>query len=212
MSATLQPQVEDFQSENRMFVSGCEYATLTLATCAGNRCGFHLTAIFRSVRWRAHFSPLVERYCLRYNLRAMNLNRALQLRMLQELRESYPAHAPHFTHRFESDPDFLTNLHYLKGHGLLTGFEVKTSIPSTFVNIRITEAGLDFLEDDGGIGAILRTVTVKLDTDQLRQILAAKVEALSIPQEKKASALDTIRKLPAEILNKLVMRFVERGI
>jgi hypothetical protein len=26
MSATLQPQVEDFQNENRKFVSGCEYA------------------------------------------------------------------------------------------------------------------------------------------------------------------------------------------
>ena len=128
------------------------------------------------------------------------------------LKEFYPAHTPHFTQQFESDPDFISNLHYLKGHGLLTGVEVKTSIPPHLLNIRITEDGLDFLEDDGGIGAILRTVTVKLDADQLRQILVAKVEALSIPEEKKASALDTIRKLPAEILNKLVMRFVERGI
>lgn len=55
-------------------------------------------------------------------------------------------------------------------------------------------------------------MTVKLDADQLRQILAAKVEALSILGDKKASALDTIRKLPAEILNKLVMRLVVRGI
>lgn len=111
----------------------------------------------------------------------MNLNRSLQLRMLQALRESYPAHTPHFTQRFESDPDFIPNLHYLKGHGLLTGVEVKTSIPPQLLNIRITEAGVDFLEDDGGIGAILRTVTVKLDAEQLRQILAGKVEALSIP-------------------------------
>jgi hypothetical protein len=132
--------------------------------------------------------------------------------MLQGLKEFYPAHAPHFTHQFESDPDFLPNLHYLIAHGLLTGFEVKTSNPSQFVNIKITEAGLDFLEDDGGIGAILRTVTVKIDAEQLRQILAAKVAALSIPEEKKASALDTIRRLPADILTKLVIRFVERGI
>jgi hypothetical protein len=142
----------------------------------------------------------------------MNLNRPLQLRMLQGLKESYPAHTPHFAQRFESDPDFIPNLHYLKGHGLLTGIEVKTSKQFQLHNIRITEAGLDFLEDDGGIGAILRTVTVKLDADQLRQILAAKVEALPIPEEKKASALDTIRKLPAEILTKLVMRFLEKGI
>lgn len=142
----------------------------------------------------------------------MNLNRPLQLQMLQRLKEFYPAHAPHFPQQFESDPDFLPNLHYLIAHGLLTGFEVKTSNPSTFVNIKITEAGLDFLEDDGGIGAILRTVTVKLDADQLRQILAAKVAALSIPEEKKTSALDMIRKLPADILAKLVIRFAEKGI
>jgi hypothetical protein len=78
--------------------------------------------------------------------------------------------------------------------------------------LRITETGLDFLEDDGGIGAILRTVTVKLDADQLRKILAAKVQALPIPEEKKASVLSTVRNLPSEILNKLVMKFVERGI
>ena len=117
---------------------------------------------------------------------------------------------PHFTQQFESNPDFIPNLHYLKQHGLLTGIDTKTSLD--LVNVRITETGLDFLEDDGGIGTILRTLTVKLDADQLRQILAAKVEALPIPEAKKASALDTIRKLPAEILNKLVMRFVERGI
>ena len=132
--------------------------------------------------------------------------------MLQVLKESYPAHSPHFTTQFEPDPDFLSNLRYLYGHGLLTGIEVKSLSAHNLQNVKITERGLDFLEDDGGIGAILRTVTVKLDADQLRQILTSKVQALSIPEEKKASALDTIHKLPAEILNKLVMKFVERGI
>ena len=142
----------------------------------------------------------------------MNLNRPLQLRMLQDLKEFYPANSPHFSQRFEPDPDFIPNLHYLKGHGLITGIEVKTSFPPTLINVRITEDGLDFLEDDGGIGAILRTVTVKLDAEQLRQVLAAKVATLSIPEEKKASTIEAIRKLPAELLNKLVIKFVERGI
>jgi hypothetical protein len=55
-------------------------------------------------------------------------------------------------------------------------------------------------------------VTVKLDADQLRQILAAKVAALPIAAEKKESAMDKIRSLPADILNNLVMKLVERGI
>lgn len=140
----------------------------------------------------------------------MNLNRPLQLQMLQTLKEHYPKHMPHFTQQFESDPDFIPNLHYLKQHGLLTGVDTKTSFD--LVNVRITETGLDFLEDDGGIGASLRTVTVKLDADQLRQILVTKVQALPIPEEKKVAALDTIRNLPTEILNKLVMKLFERGI
>ena len=142
----------------------------------------------------------------------MKLDRPLQLQMLQALKESYPAHRPHFSQQFDSNPDFIPNLRYLHGHGLLTGIEVKTLSAHNLQNVKITEAGLDFLEDDGGIGAILRTVTVKLDADQLRQILSTKVQTLSIPEEKKASALDTIRKLPAEILNSLAIRFVEKGI
>ena len=142
----------------------------------------------------------------------MNLNRPLQHKMLQTLKESYPTHSPYFTQQFAPNPDFIPNLHYLYAHNLLTGIEVKTSSPFDLISIRITERGLDFLEDDGGIGAILRTVTVKLDADQLRQILSTKVQTLSIPEEKKASALDTIRKLPAEILNSLAIRFVEKGI
>ncbi len=132
--------------------------------------------------------------------------------MLQALKEYYPSHSAYFIQQFESDPNFIPNLHYLKGHGLLTGVEVKTTLPYSLLNIRITETGLDFLEDDGGIGAILRTVTVKLDADQLRQILASKVETLPIAEDKKVSNLDTIRNLPTEILNKLVMRLVERGV
>ena len=103
---------------------GCECAPLTLATCAVNCPGFHLPLPHSGANVepsKRTLLPLVERQCLRYNLRAMNLNRPLQLRMLQALKEFYPAHNPHFTQQFESDPDFISNLHYLKGHCLLTG-------------------------------------------------------------------------------------------
>jgi hypothetical protein len=35
MLATLEPQVEDFQSEKRKFVSGCEYAIPTVKFASG---------------------------------------------------------------------------------------------------------------------------------------------------------------------------------
>jgi hypothetical protein len=106
----------------------------------------------------------------------MNLNRSLQLRMLQALKGFYPANNPDFIQQFGSDPDYIANLHYLRGHGLLTWAEYREgseSQPPRLLDFKITLAGLDFLEDDGGIGAILRTVAVRLEAHQLRHILAA---------------------------------------
>ncbi|MDH4082717.1 MAG: hypothetical protein OEY60_04870 [Nitrospira sp.] len=60
--------------------------------------------------------------------------------MLQTLKESYPTHSANFAQLFESDPDFIPNLRYLEGHGLLTGVESKAHIPyGQLVNVRITE-------------------------------------------------------------------------
>lgn len=107
----------------------------------------------------------------------MNLNRKLQRQMLQALKDFYPAPNPNFAQQFGSDPDYVGNLHYLNGHGLLTWTEYReggAALPPQLLDFKITLAGLDFLEGDGGLGAILRTVTVKLEAHQLRQILAAK--------------------------------------
>jgi hypothetical protein len=140
----------------------------------------------------------------------VKLDRKLQLRMLEALKETYPTHNPHFAQAFRSEAGYIPNLHYLKDHGLLTGIDPKTS--KELLNIKITGAGLDFLEGDGGITAMLRTVTVRLDAEQFRQILAAKVEALSIAQDQKDSILSKIRSLPAEALNSLALKLLEKGV
>jgi hypothetical protein len=142
----------------------------------------------------------------------MILNRRLQLKMLETLSDHYPDHAPNFTQQFKSEPDFIPNLHYLKEHDFLAGEPERKGGSKYLVNVRITKNGLDFLADDGGIGAMLRTVTVKLDADQFREILAAKVHALAVSDEKKASMLSKLRDLPAEILNRWIMKVVDKGI
>ena len=49
----------------------------------------------------------------------------------------------------------------------------------TWGGARITAKGIDFLEDDGGLSAILGVVTVKLHADTLREMLAKKIDASS---------------------------------
>jgi hypothetical protein len=91
----------------------------------------------------------------------MHLDRKLQLTILQELRDNYPNDvAVHRLNCFSEDRQFLGNLIYLREHGLVSGeiteeFSAGGSIKSMLWAI-ITAAGLDFIEDDGGLSAILK--------------------------------------------------------
>lgn len=90
----------------------------------------------------------------------MHLDRKLQLSILQELRDNYPNDvAVHRLACFNEERHFLGNLIYLREHGLVSGeiieeFSAGGSIKSMLWAI-ITAAGLDFIEDDGGLSAIL---------------------------------------------------------
>ena len=55
-------------------------------------------------------------------------------------------------------------------------------------NPGITAKGLDFLEDDGGLSAILGAITVKLDPDDLRALIAARIEESDLPTRTKGFA------------------------
>jgi hypothetical protein len=90
----------------------------------------------------------------------MNLDRQLQHSILHELRNAYPNEAPiHRLSCFEESQHFFGNLIYLRGHGLIEGEILPGMINMETMNMMlqamITPAGLDFLENDGGLGAIL---------------------------------------------------------
>lgn len=74
----------------------------------------------------------------------------------------------------------------------------------------ITAAGLDFLADDGGIGAILNTVTIRMDPRQFTELLAARIEALpNLSQEEKGTIAGELRKLPAKGAEKAIDKILE---
>lgn len=151
----------------------------------------------------------------------MILDRDLQLELLRKIADCYPFTWIDFDKRPNSE-DYLNiaiNLNYLKGHGLLS--EDATIVrPSTSGNgggviliskPKITEKGLDFLKDDGGLSAILGVVTVRFEADTIRTILQLKVNQSDLSPVDKQRLRGVLQELPAENIKHLSTKIVDVG-
>lgn len=149
------------------------------------------------------------------------IDRGLQHYILCELRDAYPKSVD-YSEKYDYGSDeynkFVANLVYLRSHGLISKDSILDS-KSIHINnpyqpayASITHTGLDFLEDDGGLSAILNTVTVKFETDQLKQILESKINKSDLPKDKKSSFISIIRDLPAESIKQLTKRAIDYGL
>jgi hypothetical protein len=116
------------------------------------------------------------------------LNRALQRELLIKLSTSYPEGLSAEELGFQpSDMQLVRELAYLGEHQLVKPVMARTlSEPMAAVHATITANGLDFLAEDGGLRAILATVTVRLDAETLRALLLAQVEHADAPPEQKS--------------------------
>lgn len=72
----------------------------------------------------------------------------------------------------------------------------------------ITHTGLDFLADDGGLRAILNTVTVKIEPTQMAQLLKAIAE---MPEAEQKTLLDSIKEAPSKAVETMIEKSVEKG-
>lgn len=142
----------------------------------------------------------------------MNLDRALQLEWLNRLAAAYPEQINIDGERVAGDPATI-NLWYLDEHGLVEALKSEClGAPPVVVSARITARGLDFLADDGGLSAMLGTVTVKLHADTLRELLEARVSRSDLPAEEKNRLIDHLHHLPAEALKTVTKRLVEAAL
>lgn len=149
----------------------------------------------------------------------MLLDREMQLAILTELSEVYPA-SVEMDGRYEFGTDvyrkFIANLAYLEAHKLISEKSVLVSRsigdhsaqPS---RSSITHIGMDFLADDGGLSAILGTVTVKFETEQFKVLLESIILSSDLPTERKQTMLDALRELPAESMRHLITKVVDSG-
>lgn len=139
----------------------------------------------------------------------MKLDRELQRQILLRLRDAYPDRVPREHVPGNDREDFMGTLNYLQEHELIQAIAVKShDNPFHLKSPRITAKGLDFLEDDGGLSAILNTVTVRFEAETLRALLAAKLEEAPGDPAAKAEAKGLLSKLSGEALGELVRQLV----
>ncbi|UQI38830.1 hypothetical protein [Vreelandella venusta] len=101
------------------------------------------------------------------------------------------------------------------GHYVTTLMASESPPPDSDANINgvITARGIDFLEDDGGLSAILGTVTVKLHADTIRDLIDAKItESNTIPEQEKPALREALKGMKEEGLKQLTTRLVSYGI
>lgn len=149
------------------------------------------------------------------------IDRDLQHYILCELRDAYPNsvdYSNRYSYGSEEYHKFVANLVYLRSHGLISKESVFYSKTMDLgdayqpAHASITHIGLDFLEDDGGLSAILNTVTVKFEADQLRQMLESKIKESNLSKNEKSSAISVIKELPAESIKHLTTRALDYGL
>jgi hypothetical protein len=145
----------------------------------------------------------------------MNLDRIMQREILEGLKNSYPndlevTEIPHF-----DENDFQPNLFYLMEHGLIES-EKKTEdlrLKTKRINsARITANGLDFLEDDGGIRAILKTITVKFDAENIRSLIEDKIIKSNFSKSEQKSLLEKLKGYSGEALKAITLKLMEIGL
>ncbi len=142
----------------------------------------------------------------------MKLIRELQREMLEHLRDCYPNESDAVMSL--GDPKYCAgNLYYLRELGLVTLAASDFLDGSKKIHhATITAKGIDFLEDDGGVSAILGTVTIKLHEETLRQLIEAKLQAANIPDEQKSGILKALREAPGETTKLLITKLVDLGM
>lgn len=133
------------------------------------------------------------------------LDRALQRRILEALAALYPegtydlpqAVSPADGGEAPDERRVLVNTQYLAEHGLLeSGFARRGT-----------------LGDDGGLGAVLGTVTVRLDAAQWAELLARKVEAApGLSHADRSSIAATLRSLPAKAIGTVFEKLLDWAV
>jgi len=142
-------------------------------------------------------------------------DRETQRRILEIARDFYPEIVDNPVAEFSNvalPEELIRELTYLQEHGLVTFRDAHFTGGRQLRDVRITAKGIDFLVDDGGLGAILGVVTVRLDVAPIQALLVREVEASKEPSSVKAKLVAQIKSLPAEGVKVLATEGLKAGL
>ncbi len=145
------------------------------------------------------------------------LDRDLQRRILLALREPYPSFGDDLLQPavFECSEETMNRqLAYLHGHELITGKWALgyRAIDAYCTDVRLTSKGIDLLEDDGGISAVLGVVTVKLHSDTLLALVEQRIQDSDLPVQEKSRMRDQLRGLSTAAIKHLTLRLLDKAL
>lgn len=144
------------------------------------------------------------------------LNRELQRKLLEQLSAYYPhSHVGSWEELGSDASSVKVNLFYLKEHGLIdTNAIVERNFGGGFhySYAKITKNGMDFLEQDGGLSAILGVITIRLHDDTIKALVESKIIASDLPPRDKQRYLDRLKSLPADATKHLAMKLIDLGL
>lgn len=76
----------------------------------------------------------------------------------------------------------------------------------------LTNEGIDFLSENGGLTAKKNTITVRFEVDAIKQFIEAKIEASNISEKEKNSLKAHIKSLPKKILEGEILSLFQMGL
>lgn len=130
--------------------------------------------------------------------------------LLEQLAERYPSQAEPAALGLDPEDRKLTAATaYLMEHGLIDAhIEQLMSGPPQVLSLRATHRGLDFLQPDGGLTALLNVTTVRLEAETLRALIANRVESSDAAPEEKRSLMQWVQTAGTEALSEATRRLV----
>ncbi|MFS7191045.1 hypothetical protein AB6864_00905 [Serratia proteamaculans] len=147
-------------------------------------------------------------------------DRTIQRELLQYLCDVYPGTADSnfmgvFADKFGSRDILTANLMYLEGHGLVDikmSKELGHRIPRIIDSFtKITNKGIDFIRNDGGLGAILNVQTIKFHRDAV-VVLEDLITISNMSDEQKDKAKSTLGAMSTEALKTVVQTVTAASI
>ncbi|MBF8179751.1 hypothetical protein [Herminiimonas contaminans] len=113
----------------------------------------------------------------------------------------------------QTEDNYVANLLYLEELGLVES-GLTQALSGDFISVgpKINAKGIDFLADEGGVSAILGTVTIRIHEDTIRQLIAKRIDESTLPPEEKVRLRDRLKDLEGKTFEHLTMKLLDVGL